>query len=125
MLLFFKITRGLVNIEPTIVPIARSTRHTMSANTAVTKYPLPKCKTSTFQRSFMVQTIRISNTLSDELNLSMNNVNDFKRALMCNYSTALQEIYDIDNPRTYKVSAQNVIHVATWKQHQLHAVLNY
>ena len=73
----------------------------------------------------MVQTIRISNTLSDELNLSMNNVNDFKRALMCNYSTALQEIYDIDNPRTYKVSAQNVIHVATWKQHQLHAVLNY
>ena len=29
MLLFFKITRGLVNIEPTIVPIARSTRHTI------------------------------------------------------------------------------------------------
>ena len=32
----------------------------------------------------------------------MNNVNNFKRALMRHYSTALQDIYDIDNPRTYK-----------------------
>ena len=46
---------------------------------------------------------------------------------MCYYSTALQEIFDIDYPRTYKTiySMQNVIHVAVWKQHQLHAVLNY
>ena len=33
--------------------------------------------------------IRIWNTLSDELNLGMNNVDDFKHALMCYYSTAL------------------------------------
>ena len=45
----------LLDIDPTIVPIARSTRHTgLSANTAVTKYSVPKCKTSTFQRSFIV-----------------------------------------------------------------------
>ena len=118
----------LLDIDPTIVPIARSTRHTgLSANTAVTKYSVPKCKTSTFQRSFIVWKVRIWNTLPDELNLSVNNVNDFKRALMCYYSTALQEIFDIDYPRTYKTiySMQNVIHVAVWKQHQLHAVLNY
>ena len=41
----------------------------------------------------------------------MNNVNDFKHALMRYYLTALQEIYDTDNPRTYKTSVQNVIHV--------------
>ena len=44
---------------------------------------------------------------------------------MCYYLTALQEIFDIDNPRTYKKTLQNVIHVAAWKQHQLYAVLNY
>ena len=45
----------LLDIDPTIVAIARSTRHTgLSANTAVTKYSVPKCKTSTFQRSFIV-----------------------------------------------------------------------
>lgn len=103
MLLFFKITHGLVDIDSEIVPTPRSTRHTrLSANTTVTKYFVPKCKTSTFQSSFIVRTIRIWNTLSDELNLSMNNVSDFKRVLMCYYSTALREIYDIDIPRTYK-----------------------
>ena len=55
----------------------------------------------------------------------MNNLNDFKRALMYFYSTALQEIYDIDNPRIIKLSLQNEIHVTASKQHQPHAVLNY
>ena len=36
-----------------------------------------------------IRTIRIWNTPSDELNLGMNNVDDFKHALMCYYSTAL------------------------------------
>ena len=36
-----------------------------------------------------IRTLRIWNTLSDELNLGMNNVDDFKHALMCYYSTAL------------------------------------
>lgn len=40
--------------------------------------------------------------MSDGLNLSMNNVNDFKHALMCYYSTALHEIYDNDNFWSYK-----------------------
>ena len=39
MLLFFKITRGLVNIEPTIVPIARSTRHAIVCQ--YSRYQIP------------------------------------------------------------------------------------
>ena len=39
MLLFFKITRGLVNIEPTIVPIARSTRYTIVCQ--YSRYQIP------------------------------------------------------------------------------------
>ena len=39
-----------------------------------------------------------------QANLSINNVNDFKHALICYYSTALQEIYDIDNARTHKTT---------------------
>ena len=60
MLLFFKITHSLVDIDLTIVPSACSTRHTwLSANTALTKYSVPKSKSSTFQWLFMVWAIRI------------------------------------------------------------------
>ena len=41
-----------------------------------------------------------------QANLSINNVNDFKHALICYYSTALQEIYDIDNARTHKTTCE-------------------
>ena len=59
-----------------------------------------------------LRTIRIWNTLSDELNLGMNNVDDFKHALMCYYSTALlKRSMTLTIPGLIKLSVQNVIHV--------------
>lgn len=66
-----------MSVNKAIVPIALSSRHTRSStDTAFTKYSVPKCKTLTFKRSFIVRTIRIGNILSDELNLCMNIAND-------------------------------------------------
>ena len=103
MILFFKITRDLVAIDPALRPVVRSSRPTRSSVDNRTKFVVPRCKTTTFQRSFMVRSTRVWNLLVDELTLSSDtSLSSFKSSVFKYYLSALNSYYDVDDPRSYK-----------------------
>ena len=73
-----------------------------SKNTNIIKYVVPKCKTITYQKSFFIRSIRIWNTLADELDLSMENLSNFKSAMLNYYFSSLESTFNCENPRTFK-----------------------
>ena len=101
---FFKIVNGLVDVNQSIVPRARSARPTRSsANSASTQYLIRKCKTTTFQKSYFNRCTRIWNNLTNVLDRSsFSSMSSFRNALMNYYSVALSQTYDPEDPRTWK-----------------------
>ena len=94
---------NLVIIEPSVVPKTRSVRPTRpSINTDIPKFVIPRSKTTTHQRSFLIRTTRVWNSLADELKLNMINLNSFKSTILSYYFRALEISYDPENPRTFK-----------------------
>ena len=52
---FFKLTHGLVNMNSSVLPEVRKYgRRTRSSTSNVNKYVIKKCKTSTYQKSFLI-----------------------------------------------------------------------
>ena len=100
---FFKMVNNLVIIEPSVVPKTRSARPTRSSiNTDIPKFVIPRSKTTTHQRSFVIRTTRVWNSLADELKLNMINLNLFKSTILSYYFRASEISYDPENPRTFK-----------------------
>lgn len=98
---FFKITRGMV--KTSVVPIAQAQhRTTRSSSRNTTKYVIPRCKTTTYQQSFLVRTCRIWNTLVDELNFDTDSLSYFKTVIRKYYYKSLEVNYDPKLPRTFK-----------------------
>ena len=94
MVHYFKVTRGLINSS--YLPLKNNTRYTRSSssNTSTPKYVVPRCKTTTHQRSFWMRSIRTWNTLADKLDFSMISLNLFKSVMFNYYFTALEKMYD-------------------------------
>ena len=101
MVFFFKMTHGLVLVKSNLLPVPRCTRPTRSTSSNIVKYTVRHCKTSTYQKSYIIRTTRIWNALADELNLNMDKLNSFKRAMLHYYFTSLDN-YNCDDPRTFK-----------------------
>ena len=79
---FFKLTHGLVNVNSSVLPEVRKYgRRTRSSTSNVNKYIIKKCKTSTYQKSFLIITSRIWNCLVDELDLSPSTSASFKSVI--------------------------------------------
>ena len=83
-------------------PVSGPGRYTRSFANSAIMYNVPKCKTSTYQRSFFVRAIRTWNALACENDFSGNNLNSFKSVLKSYYHASLEATYDPDNPRTFK-----------------------
>ena len=87
---FFKLTHGLVNVNVSVLPEVRKYgRRTRSSNSNVNKYITKKCKTSSYQKSFLIRTSRIWNCLADELDLSSSTLASFKSVIFNYYKSAL------------------------------------
>jgi hypothetical protein len=104
LILFFKITHGLVILNsdytPAILVTRRTTRST-SSNTL--KYVIPKCRTTTYQKSFLVRACRLWNYLADELKLTVDtSLAVFKSDLLNYYFTSLNINYNPEDSRTFK-----------------------
>jgi hypothetical protein len=84
LILFFKITHGLVTLNPQVSPAILATRRTTrSTSSNKLKYVIPKCRTTTYQKSFLVRACRVWNYLADELNLTKDtNITVFKSDLL-------------------------------------------
>ena len=102
LVFFFKITHGLVNVDPSVLPDVRKYRRTRSTTTNVNKYIPKKCKTTTYQKSFLVRACRIWNCLVDELDFSLVTLTSFKLVLFNYYKTSLVTSFDCEDPRTFK-----------------------
>ena len=98
---FFKAVNGLISSSFRLhIKTTKSPRS--SSSTKGVKYEVPRCKTTTHQRSFWIRSIRTWNALTDILDLNMKNINTFKSVMREYYNTALKNTYDCDDARTFK-----------------------
>ena len=102
MVFFFKLTHGQVNQSPSVIPPIRSIITTKSSSKFTPKFTVPKCKITTGQRSFLIRSTRIWNTLADPLHLTMDTLSSFQSVLLNYYYTDLENTSNIDDPRTFK-----------------------
>ena len=103
LVFLFKSTHGLIDLNPSIIPRVRSTRCTRSsADVKSIKYDIPRCKTTTYQRSKIVRVARTWNVLADDLNSSMDSLAVFKSFLLKYYFNALNTTFNIEDPRSFK-----------------------
>ena len=61
-----------------------------------------KCKTTTYQRSFLNRTKRLWNVLPKSLTGNNISLGQFKNRLSKYYKLALEDVFDVDDPRTWK-----------------------
>ena len=98
-------TNGLIDIDRSILPtIRRSARVTRSCHASnATTYTTKRCRTLTYQRSFFIRTteqdLEFSTYLHRDNSLSLAS---FKNKLFEYYANALLNIYNPDNPKTWK-----------------------
>ena len=101
--LFFKATTGMISISPNVIPQklipSRITRSTTNPN--VTSFRIRKCKTVTYQNSFINLTARIWNILPECIRMSTS-IQSFKLKLLEYYFEVLCTSYDPEEPRTWK-----------------------
>lgn len=72
--------------QTSVVPKIKSAKKTRSSeNPAIPKVAAPRSKTSTHQRSLLIRTTRVWNSLADELKLKVTNLNSMK-SFIRNYS---------------------------------------
>jgi hypothetical protein len=101
LILFFKITHGLLKTSAS--PVIQSSRRTTRSNPSNTvKYVIPRCKTTSYQKSFLVRTSRIWNTLIDAIDLHTDSLAVFKSCLLNYYFTSVDITYNPENPRTFR-----------------------
>ena len=68
-----------------------------------TKCIIKKCKTTTYQKSFLIRSSRIWNCLADEVDLSSSTgLASFKSVMFNYYKSALAVSYDCEDPRSFK-----------------------
>ena len=96
---------GLVKINPAVIPIrstlSRATRS--SRNTNETLFVPKKCKTTTYQRSFFIHTVRIWTALANDIGLSVTiSFSSFMAHLLSYYKQSLCKSYDPEDPRSFK-----------------------
>jgi hypothetical protein len=69
--------------------IQSSGRTTRSNSSNTVKYVIPRCKTTSYQKSFLIRTSRIWNTLIDATDLHTDSLTVFKSCLLNYYFTSL------------------------------------
>ena len=82
--------------------VRKYSRRTRSSTSNVNKYIIKKCKTSTYQKSFLIRTSRIWNCLADELDLNSSTLASFKSVIFHYYKSALAVSYNCDDPHSFK-----------------------
>ena len=72
LILFYKIAHGLVTINPDILPtVLLNQLITRSTSSKTPKYVIPKCRTTTYQKSFLVKACTLWNEIADEQNITI------------------------------------------------------
>ena len=101
---FYKANHDIFNIDKKILPLPQpqGQRQTRSFNPNSHKYKIPTYKTSTYEKSYKIRTSRIRNTLPNHITSKERTFSEFKNLLFKYYILALENIYDVEDPRTWK-----------------------
>ena len=105
MVIFYKMTRGFINVNLSIVPVVCSTRPTRYSTNDFTKYLEPKCKTVTYQKFYL---IILWNNVADELNLCIDRLTTFKDVMFKYYFSTISN-YDCNNLHTAHLLLLSVV----------------
>ena len=91
LVFFYKAKHNLVHLSPSVVPIVRESART--TRTSATRFPIsvPKrCRTTTYQKSFLIRTTRIWSLLTGRVDLANSSLTSFKSLLYDYYSRAVR-----------------------------------
>ena len=103
LLFFFKAINGLVDISGDVLPKPIiPTRVTRSTSTTQLLFRPQKCRTTTFQKSYISRVTRVWNCLPPHLRQPNMSLSSFKRLLRDYYLEALHICYDAEDPKTWK-----------------------
>ncbi len=104
ILFLFKSHHNIINLSNDRMPHPQhSSQRTRSANPKCLQFETPACKTSTYQKSYLIRATRVWNTLPKDLTINgMITLKEFRKMLYNYYETALDKCYDVDDPRTWK-----------------------
>ena len=104
MITFYKLTHGIMTIDTELLPSPTSDnrRETRSSDPSHSSFTTTQCKTTTYQRSFLNRTKRLWNTLPKHVTNNNNTFGEYKNSLFKYYKSAVKNIFDVDDPRTWK-----------------------
>jgi len=104
LVFLYKATNGFIDIDHRILPtIRRSARVTRSCHTSnATTYTTKRCRSLTDQHSFFIRASRIRNSLPTYIRDNSLSLASLKKKLFEYYTNALLNIYNADNPKTWK-----------------------
>ena len=105
MVVFYKLIHGLMRIDEHFLPqptSVNSQRETRSSDPDHLSFTTTRCKTTTFQKSYLNRCTRMWNVLPKNLTGNNTSLSQLKNGLFMYYKVALQTVYDVDDPRTWK-----------------------
>ena len=108
MVTFYKLTHGIMTIDNNLLQPSPDNNNNNRRET--TSFDLnhlsfttaAQCRTSTYQRSFLNRTKKIWNVLPKSLTNNNISLGQFKNGLCKYYKSALKDVFDVDNPKTWK-----------------------
>ena len=104
IVLFYKLIHGHVSVDTNLLPSTTNNnrRETRSSDTDHLAFSTNRCKTTTYQRSYLNRTTRLWNILPKELTGINISLTQFKSGLYKYYQLAVKNVFDVDDPRTWK-----------------------
>ena len=103
MVFFFKCINGILVINNELTPaIQNRGRATRSADPNCLMFKTKRCRTATYQKSFLTRSTRVWNILPKDLTHKNTTINGFKSGLLKYYKTTLENVYNPDDSRTWK-----------------------
>ena len=114
MVFFFKCTHGITIINNELLPtIQNRERAKRSADPNSLIYKTKKCKTATYQKSFLTRSTRLWNILPKDLTHKNTTFNSFKSGLLNYYKFASKTVYDSEVHERGNLYVCVVIRLAT------------
>ena len=97
-------THGHVSIDTHLLPPPTNNNRkvTRSSDPEHLTFTTKQCKTTTYQRSYLNRTSRLWNILPRDLTGKNISLTQFKYGLFNYYKLAVKNVYDVDDPRTWK-----------------------
>ena len=104
IILFYKLIHGHVSIDTDLLPSPTNInrRKTRSSDPDHLTFVTKRCKTTTYQKSYLNRVTGLWNILPRDLTGKKISLTQLKYGLFKYYKLAVKNVYDVEDPRTWK-----------------------